>query len=717
MQKILLLTLFLFVASFIKAAELPRLNLEIGKKYTIETIYHEDTSKTNPRREYDKKIFEFTPTGFDKNKGIYDVKVVISYFMHVVQEIGQTEVVINLIQKRSKYFMYKYGDMPKPGVWTEKEVYETGYPSTFSRPVVFMNKNQVPVTFKMTNEGLITSFDFSAFYNYKTSADREPNILGEWDQKEMEVEIRGMFFNADEFRAPRSGTFKLRSGYTIINENETSAEIKVDAAGKTGSMEQFKRKVLIDKSTGLILEDKLSYLWTAGGPRNITRYQKWIQIFSEKFEAYQKTADSKYEKTDIINPNTAVRVTVQDSTEYSKFIYLTYYDQVTGSFQLYQLEKGRKGVFNFQMHMDQPMPVYLLNNPENHANVKAELIFLSPGDNLEVEIRKYSDPNGIIFNGIGAAENRLKRSTLDRNSQFFLSNSRTILNPDSAYQILNQLRSEISPELYLEIGNMLLYSKYLRNSFLEDSISNLKIPICNTLAVRNFEYFIFLNRYIDSSAENIRLSSSNYKPSAGRYERDYSFAQVLFPEPILTEYLAYTIEEALRYWKWENARLLYERHILNSPESPRTLKTKQIYQQRVRFAPGSIFPIEKTVDINGEVFNFHKEKNKLVIITTNQLFTKTDLVKETELWRHSKRDYVSLRDNIIQVRLVIGRPDQLSELKAVLGLNYNERIIFINFWDSVLRNIPSVLLLSGKTMVLGRDGLILYDREVDSLLL
>ena len=704
MQKILLISLFLFAASFLKAGDLPKLNLEIGKKYTIETIYHEDTSKVNPHREYDKKIFEFVPTSFNKNEGVYEVKLVISYFMHVRQEIS------------------------KPGVWTEKEVYVTGFPSTFRRSVVFMNKHQVPVTFKLTDTGQITAFDFSAYYNYKAFGDLEPN-LGESDQKEMEVEIRGLFIISDEIRGPWSSIFKLHSSYAIINENETSVEVQVDALGETG-LEQIKRKVLIDKPTGLILEEKLSYVWNFMGKRNITRYQKWIPVFSDKFEAYQKTSELEYKKTRISKPNTTIQITVQDSTEYPKFIYLSHFDQVTNSYKTFRLEKGRNYAFNFQMYLDQPLEVYLHNSPEVYTNIKAELVYLCPGDHLEVEITKRSDSDRIIFKGIGAEENRLKQAmrklgNSPGNFQIFFSNSLKPINPDSAYHILNQYKLLINPELYFEIGNTLLYNKYWPGStkylsgktVYSDSVNYSTVPVCNTLAARNFYYISFLNRYIASYAEKIRLSSSNYKPAMERYERDYSFAQVLFPEPILTEYLACTVEEALRYGKWENARLLYERHILTYPESTRTLKTKQIYQQVVRFAPGSIFPIEELVDIYGKAFNFHKEKNKLVMITVNQIVTATNLIQETEFWRQSKRDYVSLRDNITQVRLVIGRRDQFSKLKAALGFNSDERIIFINFEDAVWGNMPYSPLLFRKTKILGRDGIILYDKEVDSMLL
>ena len=703
MQKILLISLFFFAASFLKAGDLPKLNLEIGKKYTIETVYLEDTSKTNPRREYDKKIFEFTPTGFDKNKGIYEVKLVISYFMHVRQEIN------------------------KQGVWSEKEVYETGYPSTFSRPVVFMNMHQVPVRFSLTNEGKITNFDFSDYERLKIPNGFEPH-LAEGDQDEIEGEIRILFFDCKEIRMLWAHEFGLRSDYRIIKENETFVEAevynqeKVVPEGKyTSSKEQYKRKILIDKPTGLILEEKLSYIWNFMGKRNVTRYQKWIPVFSDKFEAYQKTSELEYKKIRISKPNTAIQITVQDSTEYPKFMFLTYFDPLTNTSRLVKLEKERNGVFNFQMHLDQPTSIKLMNSSGITNNARSELVYLRPGDHLEVEITKQSDSERIIFKGIGAEENRLsnriRRVLISKNnSNKLISNTLASVKSDSTFQILNSLKSSIDPELYLEIGNTLLYSKFLWQS--SDSINNLKVPICNTLAARNIFYQYFLSRYVASFMGKIRQSSTNYKPSSDQYERQYSFGTMLFPEPILTEYLASTVEEALLHGKWSNARLLYERHILTSLKTPRTLKTELIYQQQARFTPGAQFPIESLTDINGNTINFRKEKNKLVIISINNIFTATNLVSETESWKQSGRDYVNFRDNIIQVRFVIGMNDQLSKLKAALRPNSEEKIVFLNIEELFFGDIQlSPLLNKGKVIVLGRDGIILYDKEVDSMLL
>lgn len=697
MLRLIFTCFFLFAATFLKAGDLPKLNLEIGKKYTIETIYHEDTSKVNPHREYDKKIFEFTPTGFDKNKGIYDVKLVITYYMHVVQ----------LIQKS--------------GMWMETDVYETGFPSNFSRPVVFMNKHLVPVTFKLSAEGEITAFDFSAYYNYKTLGDLAP-MLGEGDQKKMEVEIRGMFFYTDEIRVPWYGSFKLRSNYTIIKENENSLEVKVNAIEKTDSIEQFKRKVLIDKTTGLILEDQLSYNWILKSNKSIIRYQKWIPVFSEKFEANQKTGESKYEKTVISNPNTAIRVTIQDSVESPKFIVLTYFDELANSRKSFKLEKDRNGVFNFQLYLLHFQQIYILSNSEETSFTNLYNLFLSPGDNLGVEIRKSSGSAGLVFNGIGSDENRVNRSIRNINNSTTTLESAMLIQPrianqDSAFQILNKYKLMINPEIYIELGNNIIYNPYLWGKNLNPySLNNLKVPICNTLAARNFIYLQFLKNYADSFMKQIGQSSSNLNPSIDQYEREYSFGQLLFPEPILTEYLASIVEDALMHGKWNSSRLLYDRYILASPVSARVLQTEKLYKELASFSPGSIFPVDSLTDIYGNGINFHKGKNKVFIIRTN-FITNTNLVEISESWNQSKRDYLTLRDNITNVRIVFGAKGQRSKLKAVLALNSDERIVFLNYEDIFEGTSFFSLLLTGNVLILGRDGIILFNTEVDSVLL
>ena len=156
MNRLIALILFVSLLSQLKANELPRLNLQIGKKYLIETIYLEDTSKTNNQKLYDKKQFEFEATGFDKAKETYEIKLYLKYYLHVVQE-----------RKPNKD-------------WVEKEVYETGYKTTHQGPIVYLNMYQIPVRFNLSADNVATSFDFSDFSKYK-SPEGHPLSIGDWD--------------------------------------------------------------------------------------------------------------------------------------------------------------------------------------------------------------------------------------------------------------------------------------------------------------------------------------------------------------------------------------------------------------------------------------------------------------------------------------------------------------------------------------------------------
>jgi len=699
MHKLIFISFLLIVSNSLKAADLPKLNLEIGKKYSIETIYLQDTSKTNPRREYDKKIYEFVPTSFNKNEGSYELKMMISYFFHTVQEIN------------------------KSGVWTEKEVYETGYVTTHRNPIVYMNMFKVPVIIKITDSSKIISFDFGEYNKTKTPEGLLLN-LGEWDQKSIQNEISALFFDSQKTDSYWSHKMDVRSVYRIINQSDSMVEVDVDDIEKTepkdkkaSYKEQFRRKILVDKTTGLILEDNLSFIWNFTGKRSINRYQKLIPAISEKFDVRQKAGESEYEKSEILNTNTNIRISVQDSKENSKFIYLSFFDEFTSSYKSFQLEKDKNGIYNFQMHLDEPQGIILHFSPEVIYNSKIELVSLCPGDNLEVQINKSSDANRLIFKGSGVENNRfmqrfyqLNLFNKDRNIWNF--NQPTTVGMDSAYQLLNNSKALIHPELYLETGNTLLYSPYFwkKNSF-PDSIDNLKIPFCNSLAIRNPMYMTFLRKYIGSFEEKLRKSSTNYKPAIDTYEKNYSFGQVLFPEPILAEYLANVVEEALRFGDWENSKLLYKRHKLVYSNNPRFAKTEGLYQQQAHFSPGATFPIETRTDIYGNLLNFQREKNKLIAIKIYNISYSTDLVKEMVRWRNYGRNFSSSNKNITNVWIIIGKAEQLSRLKAALGFKSELRFIFLNADDVYMGSNPLSPLLYRGTFVLGRKGTILFNRE------
>jgi hypothetical protein len=111
---------------------------------------------------------------------------------------------------------------------------------------------------------------------------------------------------------------------------------------------------MLDITTGLIQEDRLNFNWNFIGEKNITRYQKLISAFAEKFEVMQKVGVSLYEKAEIQNPNTEIVVSVQNPTEPIEHIYLTYRDPDNDTFKSFQLEKGENGKYNFQFRITYP---------------------------------------------------------------------------------------------------------------------------------------------------------------------------------------------------------------------------------------------------------------------------------------------------------------------------------------------------------------------------
>ena len=689
MKKVLFLSFALFVGSYLKADDHTPINPEIGRKYTVETIYHQDTSKTNPRREYDKRIYEWTATNYDPNQKSYTVKLKLSYFMHVVQEINQT------------------------GVWQEKEVYETGYLTTYRNPLVFINRFHIPVIFRLTKEGKTTSFDFSEYGKAKEPGSLDPD-LGELDQKDIEAEI-GVLFEDNNSTLDTKQTintsfhsFFSPLPHRISWENKSGENNEVDNDQK----EHAYRKLVVDKSTGLILEKVLSNLRDITGKRNLTYYQKMIPEFSRKGEAKERTEKGNYEKSEIQNANTALRITNHDRANDPKFIYLTWFDQISGDFKSVQLEKDEHGISNFQTHLDQSQGYYLSFSAEFPNFTNPFNLNLNPGDDLDVDINNSSDSGETTYRGVGADENRVSlqigklivSETKEMQTRPFQPPKARF---DSAYRILNESKLTICPDTYLDLSNTLLYLSEILKTHNDTTYTNkLKIPVCNTIAKNNPYYQLFLKSYVTSFMQKISHSSTNLFSSTDLYEREYSFGQVLFPEPVLTEYLSMVVENAIERGRWENAKILYERHKLAYSNNPRFFKTSRIYQLQAQLSPGSLFPLEELTDIEGKPIELRKVSDKLVIIRVHQIQNAGNLSKEIA---DLKRTSIHQKE-INEVWLFIGKNNQLSDLNAVADSLPDIRIAFERV-DALCKKDNILRTLSNRPIfVLGRKGVILFNR-------
>ena len=690
MKKVLILCFTLFVACYLKADEHSLLNPEIGRKYTVETIYHLDTSKTNLRREYDKRIYEWTAINYDLKGKSYTVKLSVSYFMHVVQEINQT------------------------GEWQEKEVYETGYLTSYRNPLAFINRYHIPVTFKLSKDGKATIFDFSEYGKAKKPGSLDPD-LGELDQKDIESEIGVLFADTNSTLDTQQTintnfhSFFSNLPHRISWENKSKETNEVD----TDSKEHAYRKLVVDKSTGLILEKVLSNLRDRSGQRNLTYYQKMIPDFSKKGESKERTEKGTYEKSEMQNVNTALRITNHDPAIDPKFIYLTWFDQFSGDFKSAQLERDEHGIFNFQSHLDQSQGYYInfsaeLPNITNPLNLN-----LNPGDDLDVDINNSGENT---FSGVGADENRVSRQI----GKLILSETKELkarpfqpvkASLDSAYRILNESKSTICPETYLDLSNTLLYLTEIMKTHNDTTYTDkLKFPVCNTIAKNNSYYQLFLKSYVASFMQKISHSSTNLFSSAEPYEREYSFGQVLFPEPILTEYLSRVVENAIERGRWENAKILYDRHKLNYLNNPRLLKTYRIYQLQTQLSPGLLFPLKELTDIWGKTIKFREITDKLIIIRVYQIQNIGNLAKEIANFKRTSTH----QQKINEVWLFIGRNNQLSDLQAIADSLPEIRIVFKRMADLLKNDNMLRTLSTRRVFVLGRKGVIIFNRIPDA---
>ena len=696
MQKPIILLFFLFTSILLRAENLPELNLQIGKKYLIETIYHEEATEGTNRTVYDKKRFEFEATDFNQKELTYDITLVLKYFMHVVQEKN-------------------YGE------WSEKEVYETGGLSTYRNAIVYLNMYQVPVKFKLTKHGKIISFTTIDFGKNKSPEGFSMN-MGDWDQKRFIEEISAIFFDPEKTESFWDHKMDVRANFRIIHEDETKLEIEVpnneeinQKASEKSLYGQHQRNVLMDRTSGLILQDKLSFVWKFIGEKQITRYQKLIPEFSQKFEVMQKTGVSFYAKTEILNPNTSVRILVQDSTEYEKFIYLSYWDQASYSVKSFRLEKDKSGIFNFSFNITDPQKIYFQFNSRTMDMSEDQGIFLIPGDNIELEIQKITQPNRLIFKGIGADENKawlaiqqvvrnkkpLTRSGIEGSFGHY---------KDSVFRILNQEKSNLNPDFYVDLVNTLTYSDYTTKLDLTDSIKDYEIPIYNTLARRNPAYLRFLNRYLYSFMKKNRRLSTNYTYNTFD-ETIYSLANVLFPEPVLGEFLTREVEHELQFGKWESAKMHFERLKLTYSNRPQFKTTEHIYQSQSMLSPGKPFPFETLTDVNGNKLNLSKIKNKLVVIRIKDL--RINLMNGMEFRREAWNDYSDFRKDILLIQLIVGTKEQFTRIKPSLDNKTDERYIFMDIEDLFWGEHPAMPLLSKNTIILGKDGTILFNRKPD----
>jgi len=689
MKKVLFLCFALFVGSYLKADDHTLLNPELGRKYTVETIYHLDTSKTNPRREYDKRIYEWTATNYDPKEKSYTIRLIVSYFMHVEQEINQT------------------------GEWQEKEVFETGYLTSYRNPLVFINRYYIPVTFKLSKEGKASEFDFSEYGKTKNSGSLDPD-LGELDQKDIESEI-GILFEDTNSTLDTKQTintsfhgFFSTLPYRVIWQNMSGDSHLTESDNK----EHTYRKLVVDKSSGLILEKVLSNLRDRSGQRNLTYYQKMIPEFSKKGEVKERTEKGTYEKSEVQNSNTAIRITNHDPVNNQKFIYLTWFDRFSGDFKSVQLERDELGIFNFQSHLDQSQGYYISFSAELPNFANPFNLNLNPGDDLEVEINNSSDSGKTTFRGVGADENRVSRQI----GKLIMSETKGMkarpFQPlkasfDSACRILNESKLTICPETYLDLSNTLLYLSEILKTHNDTAYTDkLKIPVCNTIAKNNAYYQLFLKSYVASFMEKISHSSTNLISSADLYEREYSFGQVLFPEPILSEYLSMVVEDAIERGRWENAKILYERHKLAYSNNPRFLKTSRIFQLQTQLSPGSIFPLDVLTDIQGKTIKFRNITDKLVIIRMPQILTAGNLAKEIADLKNASTH----QKEISEVWFFTGKNNQNTDLKAVADSLPDIHIVFESM-DTLFKNHNRLRTMSNRTeYVLGRKGVILFNR-------
>lgn len=709
----LICILLLFFPNLTGARDIPVLNLAPGEKYIIETVYYEDSTAGAPRNCFDKKRFEFRVTGYDEKGQTYEIELFLKYYMHVIQSRKSDE-------------------------WKESEVYETGYVTSYRSPEVYLNMHQVPVRFKLHREGNTISFKNFDFGDYKTPEGLALNDW-QWDKQSVIREIGALFFDIRKNSSWWRYQMDVRAGYKIIRDDGQIMEIDVPtppAESSGRNLMNYRRRILLDKESGMIVEDRLyfetpplpgdGFSVQAGAPstkkpevdnkkgRPVWRYQKLIPFSGAQGEGKELPAQQKSEAGKP-NQNTLLWLTVSDTLQKIQEIQLEYHDLLTNSVKTLVNTSNNNGIYLFAINLQEAQlvhPKVILRNGTTVNNTGA--VRLSPGDRLKVGLKSLSEKRQYLFSGIGSAENEILHTLSEELPERLRQEHLPFLEVvrkgiDIGMQIIDENKQLISPDLYLEIKTQSFYTyahSYSKNTF---AGKNHFIPVINTLAAKNIPYLSFLHSAMQALLQKAGTYSDNSTLTQSR-EKCCALGEVLIPEPVLTEFLAYEIENALYNEKWERSKSLYERYKRKYADHPRFRKTQLIYDQESIWAPGKIFPIETITDLNGKKIDFAGIRDKILIIQINSRPGMTNLTNKA-IDRY-KMQYADLLKDVIFIPLNISEKNRLLRTNAA---TMSDSIVIpaqLQLQEQQM-NDSVISLMNKEVIVLGRNGTILYNRAPD----
>jgi sensor histidine kinase YesM len=644
MKKLVILSALLFVTHWVFASELPKLNLEIGKTFTIETITHVDTSSQSPYRIWDEHKWKVTPLFFDLGKQVYCLKMEMTYYRHVRHEK-------NAVQG-----------------WQESEVYETGYLMSYRSPVVHLNASKAPVFVEIRRDGVITSFDFSE-YDLAKTPEGEPLKLAQHDQSDLERYLQRLFFhnpNSDEC----SKNKKIEPGeYSIIDQNEDKLILNVSRAkdwlGKTEVMDE---RIILDKKTGLIVQKHKNYhvnkmkpdkTWEPSGIfNNAVYFQKNYSDFSLENMKTRFFDRAAWIDTTITTANTLIKAKIANriSGEDSVDVFIEQNNN-----DCYRLPLSNTNEIELGLTFDKPTSIRIQYPKPQQGNSyqqfrrnykKSTFCFdAGAGDHINLELGiTDSSINLITVNGIYST-----CFNHEKELQFLYEHPLSDINfnwkKEKYLPLINEYRLHADPRIYLnklvgityweEMENVIKYMDPMRRISPQARQEDYKINpienvvINNSLAKENPNYLPFLDFYLnyislDRIQNLIGVQTFNSKTTV---ENRYFLAEALLAEPVKSNYLAFYINNILHNENPEVAKSIFESFRRNYKEKAIYPVIEKTYNRFMALTTGNVAPDFTLMDIYGTKYSLSDFKKKVVVLH----FYNYPWSKKEEMFDHSER--------------------------------------------------------------------------------
>jgi hypothetical protein len=680
MKKLIILTIILLFIQWTFASELPLLNLEVGKTYTIETINHIDTSAQNPKRNWDQCKWLFTPISYNSSTQTYRMKAVLDYYQHVIQEKDSA-----------------LG-------WKEKEVYETGYLQSYRSQMVFLNLNKVFFYFDITKEGIVDSFDFSEYNKTKSPEGIDLNFYTSSEQ-EVGGDIQTIFFhqsNSETFRKlgyPLINYVPKRNGYKISGEDSSSVTLEVFFTSKDSLqfniIDLVSEKLVLDKKTGLILQRHFNYKYyqidcSKANARSdiynfVTFYQKYIPEYQLNNKSIRMYRYGEWKDTIIKNANTIVKckITKRIAGEDSVDIYLGVEEN---GFQRVALNKNNEIVVGLSLINPSWVTIRYprvkwgnsYHEFQENLNKSTYSFQAAAGDNINLDFWVTSTSlNFLSAKGIySSVFNHEKDFGLLHDNP--MSDINSTVHKENYFPYLNEYRMNADPRIYLENIFGIIYLDEINKLInYREGISRIapssrhdmsklspqeRTIINNTLAKTSYSYLRFVMLYLDYFFDDQIQTKIGVNLSSSKHilENRYYLGQSVLAEPVKSNFLLYFILDALINKNCEEVNGLYESFIRNYPGTPLTTALQKEYNRYRNTMTGAYAPNFCLKDIYGKEYSLKDFKKKVVVLHFNGIPWSTI---------NEKIDH----SDLINSRLVKSDSNSNNDLVFIFFLNGNNK--------------------------------------------